>query len=308
MALLLDRWSAGQSGIVAADLAGEDRRDRGEQQHPLPAGGAFDIAASRNWLDEYANLITSGPRPDALSGLGPVASPRRPDRLQPASTHRGATSRSSSSSMAEDGSSAASTPTTISADGWRQATESRVVSVDYGLAPEHPYPTAVVQTAAVIAAVLGENEGDRRSVFVAGDSAGANIAAMAVLSCAAELAAAHLAGFVSIYGAYSPHLNLSSHRLYGDGRFGLSEAQMRWFWNLYAPHVPPAERDSLSPLGADLKSLPADAVHRRGMRPAPRRHDRLLQQPDQGGRRCLAVAVAGNQPRRPAFRRASSTA
>ena len=66
-----------------------------------------------------------------------------------------------------------------------------------------------------------------------------------------------VAGFVSIYGAYAPEMNLSSHRLYGDGRFGLSEAQMRWFWNLYAPHLPPEERGKhLSPLTADLSDFP----------------------------------------------------
>ena len=135
------------------------------------------------------------------------------------------------------------------------ASGSRVVSVDYGLAPEHPYPTAVLQTAGVLSALLDENQGEERSVFIAGDSAGANIAAMAVLASDADRRK-RIAGFISIYGAYSPHLNLSSHKLYGDGRFGLSEAQMRWFWNLYAPHVPPDERDQLSPLGADLKSFP----------------------------------------------------
>ena len=31
---------------------------------------------------------------------------------------------------------------------------------------------------------------------------------------------------------------------------------MRWFWNLYAPHLPPDQRDQLSPLGADLKTFP----------------------------------------------------
>jgi acetyl esterase/lipase len=52
-------------------------------------------------------------------------------------------------------------------------------------------------------------------------------------------------------------MNLSSHRLHRDGRFGLSEAQMRWFWNLYAPHLPPEERARrLSPLTTDLSGFP----------------------------------------------------
>ena len=66
-----------------------------------------------------------------------------------------------------------------------------------------------------------------------------------------------IAGFVSIYGAYAPEMNLSSHRLYGDGRFGLSEPQMRWFWNLYAPQLSPEVRArKLSPLSADLTDFP----------------------------------------------------
>jgi DNA-binding FadR family transcriptional regulator len=93
-------------------------------------------------------------------------------------------------------------------------------------------------------------------VLVAGDSAGANVAAMAILGLD-RAQKRRIAGFVSIYGAYAPEMNLSSHRLYGDGRFGLSEAQMRWFWNLYAPQVPPEQRASrLSPLAADLAEFP----------------------------------------------------
>jgi DNA-binding FadR family transcriptional regulator len=65
-----------------------------------------------------------------------------------------------------------------------------------------------------------------------------------------------IAGFASIYGAYAPEMNLSSHRLYGDGRYGLSESQMRWFWNLYAPHLAVSDRDKLTPIAADLADFP----------------------------------------------------
>lgn len=254
MALLLDRWSAGQSsGLVFPDLSDTIARVEASQEHPLPAG-VFDIAATRNWLDEYARLISVGRRPHAIptgtrrfsSAAGPVQA-----RIYTPPNYR-------------------SVIIFVHGGGWvigsvdthdhicrwlAKATESRVVSVDYGLAPENPYPTAVLQTAGVIRALIDESGGDERSVFVAGDSAGANIASMAVLECGADVAR-RLAGVISIYGAYSPHLNLSSHKLYGDGRFGLSEAQMRWFWNLYAPQVPEAARDSLTPLGADLGFFP----------------------------------------------------
>ena len=42
-----------------------------------------------------------------------------------------------------------------------------------------------------------------------------------------------------------------------DDLFLLSEAQMRWFWNLYAPHLPPEERArKMSPLTVDLAGFP----------------------------------------------------
>jgi acetyl esterase/lipase/DNA-binding FadR family transcriptional regulator len=130
----------------------------------------------------------------------------------------------------------------------------RVMSVEYSLAPEHPYPTAINECMSVISTVSGETRG--APLFIAGDSAGANIAAMAILRLPLH-ERRNVTGFISIYGAYSPQMNLSSHRLYGDGRFGISEAQMRWFWNLYAPHIPVENRNALlSPLGADLSAFP----------------------------------------------------
>lgn len=254
MALLLDRWAAGQaSGLVFPDLAETIARVEASQEHPLPAG-VFDITATRNWLNEYSALISEGRRPHAIptatrrftSDAGPVAA-----RIYTPRNYR-------------------SVVLFVHGGGWvigsvdthdhicrwlSKATESKVVSVDYGLAPENPYPTAVLQVAGVLKALVEESRGDERSVFVAGDSAGANIVSMAVLACGADIAR-RLTGVISIYGAFSPYLNLSSHKLYGDGRFGLSEAQMRWFWNLYAPQVPEADRDSLTPLGADLNFFP----------------------------------------------------
>lgn len=254
MALLLDRWSADQaSGAVAADLAAAIARIEAVQQHKLPPG-CFDIATARAWLNEFAALIGEGSKPRAIptssrvyaSPIGPVAA-----RIYTPRTYSSVIVFAHGGGWVIGG-----TETHDHICRWLSgATGSRVVSVEYGLAPESPFPAAVVQTNAVLAAVLEETEVGGKSVFVAGDSAGANIGAMAVLAGGADLAS-RTAGFISIYGAYCPEMNLSSHKLYGDGRFGLSQAQMRWFWNLYAPHIPSGERDRLTPLAADLSFFP----------------------------------------------------
>ena len=55
-----------------------------------------------------------------------------------------------------------------------------VVSVDYRLAPEHVFPTAINDAYAALEWVLehiGEYGGDREQVIIAGESAGGNLAA-----------------------------------------------------------------------------------------------------------------------------------
>src|SRR5579871_1297378 len=254
MALLLDRSSVSQpQGIVAPDLAAMIAEVEARQKEVL-APDTYDIAASRRWIDEFARAATNG----------------RPPHPIPISSRTFASAAGSVETRIYTPRNHRSVIVFVHGGGWvigsidthdhicrwlATATGSRLISVNYALAPEHPYPTAVVQTAAVLSALAAEEGRDERTLFLAGDSAGANIAAMALLSCGAEVAG-HLTGFISIYGAYAPQMNLSSHRLYGDGRFGLSEGQMRWFWNLYAPHIPPGERDRLSPLGVDLGFFP----------------------------------------------------
>ena len=254
MALLLNKEALGRSdGIIASDLSDKMQEVAAAQTYP-DEDGSYDLARTRLWVEEYSNLA-------ARSAVLP--------RME-VSERSHATPRGPVTTRIYGPSDAAPTLVFVHGGGWvigsldshdhiarwlASEIDGRVVSIDYSLAPEHPYPAAIEQCAAVISAILEECSAQGTPVFVTGDSAGANIAAMSILRLSA-VDRRRIAGFISIYGAYCPEMNLSSHKLYGDGRFGLSEAQMRWFWNLYAPHVSPGERDRLSPLSADLSDFP----------------------------------------------------
>jgi acetyl esterase/lipase len=65
-----------------------------------------------------------------------------------------------------------------------------------------------------------------------------------------------IAAFISIYGAYAPSMDLSSHTLFADGPYGPSRQLMMWCWNLYAPHLSGEERQQVSPLGVSIGDFP----------------------------------------------------
>lgn len=251
MALLLDRRMLGRAdGIIDASLSEKMAQVAAAQQHPDT--GEFSIPMLRAWLDEYGALTSRGfdiEVPTTRRSFDTVSGPVTARIYNPSETEL------TTVFLHGGGWSFGSIDTHDHIARWvASQTGGRVVAVEYALAPEHPYPVAMKQAAAVITEILSESH--RHPVFVSGDSAGANVAVTAILDLPPAMRR-RLAGFISIYGAYAPEMNLSSHRLYGDGRFGLSEAQMRWFWNLYAPQLQPEQRVKLlSPLGTDLADFP----------------------------------------------------
>jgi len=126
-----------------------------------------------------------------------------------------------------------------------------VVSVDYRLAPEFPFPSGLVDVVAAFRALLadpgrfGVREGP---IVVAGDSAGANLALAATLH---EIEAGRPlpAGALLFYAVLDDDFETPSHRAFGVG-YNLTSAKMRRYWDWYTPD--PADRSN--PLAAPLKA------------------------------------------------------
>jgi acetyl esterase len=134
------------------------------------------------------------------------------------------------------------------------ATGCDVVSVDYRLAPEHPFPAAVEDADAALSAVA-DSHGDSGRLIVMGDSAGATLATLAAIH-ARDNGGPPLALQVLVYPVADHTMDAPSFTEHADA-FPLGTADMEWCWERYAPA--PVDRDSpdVSPLRTpDLSGLP----------------------------------------------------
>jgi len=138
-----------------------------------------------------------------------------------------------------------------------------VVSVDYRLAPEHPFPAAVEDCYAAtcwVAEHAAEFEGDGSRLAVAGDSAGGNLAAV-VAQLARDNGGPALRHQLLIYPV-TAHCTqgTASYEAFADGYF-LSREDMIWFWRHYAPGYDREIDWRAAPLGArSLAGLPPATI------------------------------------------------
>ncbi|UJW34596.1 alpha/beta hydrolase [Saccharothrix sp. AJ9571] len=134
----------------------------------------------------------------------------------------------------------------------------RVLSVDYRLAPEHPFPAAAEDALAAFDyahAKAGELGADPARIAVGGDSAGGNLAAVTALVTTRRGGPAP-AFQLLFYPAVDLSTRRRSREIFGDGFF-LTDAQMTWFADHYAPEGVDRTDIRMSPLLAeDLSGLP----------------------------------------------------
>ncbi len=131
-----------------------------------------------------------------------------------------------------------------------------VVSVDYRLAPEHPYP-APADDAEAAAAWIVENaaaEFGTDRVVVGGSSAGAHLAVTAMLRMRDKHSYTGFAGANLTYGFFDLSLTPSA-RNWGDRMLVMDTALCRWFADMYANGADTTDPD-VSPMYADLSGMP----------------------------------------------------
>ncbi len=126
-----------------------------------------------------------------------------------------------------------------------------IVSLDYTLAPEHPYPAALTECLGAIAQFRGTGP-----FWLGGDSAGANLA----LGCALHLrdqGAPQADGLFLVYPATDPSCATPSHTRHAHAPY-LSNRVMHRCWHEYLGGAPDAPYADITK--CDLYGLPQSVI------------------------------------------------
>ncbi len=144
-----------------------------------------------------------------------------------------------------------------------------IFSVDYALAPEHPFPEPLedcIQACRWLRAHARQWQVDAERLAIGGASAGANLALATAL--ALRDAGEPWARFLLLqYGVYCADHDTESHRRFGRGDYGLDTAMMDFFWDTYLGDATPRTDPRAAPLYASLEGLPPSFLMAAGLDP-----------------------------------------
>jgi acetyl esterase/lipase len=132
-----------------------------------------------------------------------------------------------------------------------------VVSVEYRLAPEHPYPAGPddCETAALWLARNAKAEFGCEVLTIGGESAGGHLSAVTLLRMRDRHGFTGFRGANLVYGAYDLSLT-PSQRQFGDERLVLRTADIVQFYNAFLPEAGDRRDPDISPLYARLHGMP----------------------------------------------------
>lgn len=147
--------------------------------------------------------------------------------------------------------------------------ECAVVSVGYRLAPEHPFPTGLEDCYAALEWMVEHSEnvlGDPDRVAVGGKSAGGNLT-IALSLLARDQGGPQIAHQVPCVPITDRPRDTASYEENAEG-YGLTRADMEWYWDHYVRSDIDAANRYVAPLQArDLSGLPSATVITGGFDP-----------------------------------------
>ena len=134
-----------------------------------------------------------------------------------------------------------------------------VVGLDYALAPEAPYPTALNQVVALVqwleknAASIGLSA---QALALAGDSAGGVLSMGAALRLRDAGQGSAVKAILSNYGGFSADMSPTARQRYGTAADMLSAAEVDFFWDNYIGSIADRRDPYAAPTLAALHELP----------------------------------------------------